>query len=99
MADPVLESQSLTELRRSERLSVLLGRIKSLAERHFPAGPVDVELDYDPEVPTDEFIVLSVTASGSVRQIVDHLREWRRQVHRIAADEFDMFRISVRDIV
>ncbi|HUG93384.1 MAG TPA: hypothetical protein VML55_21275 [Planctomycetaceae bacterium] len=77
----------------------LLDEIKQLTQRHFPEGPVEVELDYDPEVPSDEFFVLSVTASGSARQIVERERQWHREVHELARDRFDAFRISVRDIV
>ena len=77
----------------------LLDAIVELTQRHFPKGPVDVETDCDPEVPSDEFFVLSVTVSGSAREIADQQRLWRRTIRSLVGDRFDAFRISVRDIV
>jgi hypothetical protein len=76
----------------------LVPAIKELTERHFPEGPVDVELEFDPEVPSDEFFVFSVTASGAVEQIVARECQWHREIHKLAPDEFDAFRLSVREI-
>lgn len=77
----------------------LLEAVKALTERHFPHGPVDVELEHDPEVPSDEFYLLSVTATGSPREIADQQRLCRREIHRLTGNLFDAFRVSVREIV
>ena len=74
----------------------LLEAVKDVAQRHFPEGPVEVETDCDPEVPSDEFYVLSVMAAGSVEEIAHRRRLCRREVDEIAAELFDRFRISVR---
>ena len=93
-ANPAAKQESRTGAGRGP--ADLLDAVKDVTQRHFPERPVEVESDYDPGVPSDEFYVLSVMASGSVEEIAQRRRLWRREVDELAAEFFDSFRISVR---
>lgn len=83
----------------ARRISLeLLHSVKALTERHYPEGPVEIEIEADPEMPSYEFFVFSVTTSGSAEQIVDRECLWHREIYRIAPDDFDAFRLSIRSI-
>jgi hypothetical protein len=83
----------------ARRISLeLLHSVKELTERHFPEGTVEIEIEADPEVAFYQFFVFSVTASGTAERIVDRECLWHREIHRLAPDDFDAFRLSVRSI-
>jgi hypothetical protein len=45
----------------------------------FP-GPVESHLEVDPELPSKQFLVLTVRASGKPKELVRRRREWHRRV-------------------
>ena len=79
--------------------AVFLADVRAITERLFPHGPVDVELDCDPSVPSEEFYLVSVTATGSASEIVDRECEWDREICHLDPNLPITFRLSVREIV
>ncbi|HVC98613.1 MAG TPA: hypothetical protein VND64_33410 [Pirellulales bacterium] len=47
----------------------------AITDELFP-GPISVSTEADPEAPSQSFLVLTVEASGEVREIVQRRREW-----------------------
>jgi hypothetical protein len=106
MQDSLATSQSAAELelernghgQNSGDPAELLDAIKEITQRHFPEGPIAVESEYDPEVPSDEFFVLSVTASGPAKDIVERECRWHREVYDIARESSHLFRLLVQAV-
>ena len=81
-----------------EQVRHFLGAIQGLTKQHFPEGPVEMDVDDHPEFSSEEFFVLSVSASGSTSEIVDRECKWHRDVYEIVVDESDAFRLLVRAV-
>jgi hypothetical protein len=60
-------------------VSELPVEIVQISTELFP-GPLEVQLETDPEMPDDSFLVLTVHADGPVKNIVRRRREWHRRV-------------------
>ncbi len=52
----------------------------------FPPGAFDIRLAVDPDDPTDEYIVFSVSATGKHRDIFDREHKWHEEVSRIVGE-------------
>ncbi|HET6882024.1 MAG TPA: hypothetical protein VFI31_17790 [Pirellulales bacterium] len=51
----------------------------------FP-GPLEAHWENDPELPNQQFLVVTVHASGQPRQLVERRREWHRRVSKSLPD-------------
>ena len=60
----------------------LIAMTKSL----FPPGAIDIRLEVDPDDPTDEYIVFSVSATGEHREIFDREDKWHEEASRIVGE-------------
>lgn len=59
--------------------------ILEISAQLFP-GPLQLDHESDPESPGERFLVLTVRASGSPRELVERRREWHRRVSEVLPD-------------
>jgi hypothetical protein len=74
-------------------LKTKLAAARRITEEMFP-GNMTIETDYDPEYPSDEFIVFNVQASGATSELLDRQCEWHRRLAAAIPDYADA-RISI----
>ena len=72
----------------------IIGRIVRISERLFP-GPVSFEYSFDPEDPSDEWLVFDVTAKGEYADYRDREFEWHEEVEKIIPDTLCEFRLCI----
>ncbi len=65
-----------------------------LTQELFP-GQVRVEVEQDPEIPDDSYLVFNVAAEGTVPDIVKRRLEWHNQVRELIPDRAQRLRLSV----
>lgn len=82
------------ESRLASLLVIVIGRIVEISEHLFP-GPVSFQYTYDPENPSDEYLVFDVVARGSYADYRDREFEWHEEVRKIVPGAFSEFRLCV----
>jgi hypothetical protein len=78
----------------SSTIVATMGRIIAMSERLFP-GPVNVEYSFDPENPSDEYLVFEVVAHGEYKDYCNREFEWHEEVERIVPGTIGKLRLSV----
>jgi hypothetical protein len=72
----------------------VIGKIIAMSQRLFP-GSVSIDYSYDPENPTDEYLIFDVVAHGEYADFRDREFEWHQQVRKIVPGSLGEFRLSV----
>ena len=72
----------------------LINQIAEVSASIFP-GPVSFEKTYDPENPSDEYVVFDVVAKGEYAQYRDRIIVWHDEVDRIVPNNGGAFRLIV----
>jgi hypothetical protein len=65
-----------------------------LTQSLFP-GQVRVEVEQDPELPDDSYLVFNVAARGTPAEIVNRRLQWHEQVHELIPERAQRLRLSV----
>ena len=78
-------------------VTAYLPAVLAMTRRLFPAAPLTVQLDIDPEIPDDRHIIVLVDVSGMSVDQMSHLQqEWIRQIFDICpAPHVCVFRIGL----
>lgn len=71
-----------------------IGKIVELSQRLFP-GSVSFEYAYDPEDPSEEWLVFDVTAKGEYKDYRETVQQWHDEVEQIVPGTLCEFRLSV----
>ena len=72
----------------------VIGQIVELSERLFP-GPIAIEYSYDPENPSDEFLVFDVVARGEYKDYCEQEFQWHEEVRKIVPGTLGEFRLCI----
>jgi hypothetical protein len=65
-----------------------------LTQSLFP-GQVRVEVEQDPELPDDSYLVFNVAAEGTLAEIVSRRLQWHDQVRELLPERAQRIRLSV----
>jgi hypothetical protein len=76
------------------KLVEVVGKIVALSQRLFP-GPVTIDYSYDPENPSDEYLVFDVVAQGQYADYRDREFQWHEEVEKIVPGSLGDFRLCV----
>ncbi len=71
-----------------------MARAIRLTQSLFP-GVVRVEVEQDPEIPDDSYLVFNVTAEGPLADVVSRRLQWHEQVRGLIPDAAQRLRLSV----
>jgi hypothetical protein len=71
-----------------------MARAIRLTQSLFP-GQVRVEVEQDPEIPDDSYLVFNVTAEGPLADVVNRRLQWHEQVRGLIPDAAQRLRLSV----
>jgi hypothetical protein len=72
----------------------VIGRIVEISQGLFP-GPISLKHSYDPENPSDEWLVFDVTAKGEFKDYRDREFQWHEEVEKIFPGTLSEFRLCV----
>lgn len=75
-------------------LEAKLAAARRITEELFP-GEITIETDFDPEYPSEEFVVFNVRATGETKELLDRQCEWHRRIAAIVPADGESFRISI----
>ena len=85
----IKKKASNTSQRRNRRKSIAAALIPpqviDVSADLFP-GPLKAYWEADPDLPNEQFLVVTVQASGQPRQLVARRREWHRRVSKSLPD-------------
>lgn len=71
-----------------------LGELVQIAEELFP-GPVSVDIETDPELPSERYAVFNVTATGDMTDVINRHRTWHERTALVVPDHCDKIRLSI----
>lgn len=71
-----------------------LDRIMDLTAELFP-GPAVLRRDFDPDFPNDQWLVMEVEATGTVREILDREIDWHRRLDSLDPSIANQFRLCL----
>jgi hypothetical protein len=75
----------------------VLQQIEAMTRSLFP-GPVTYEYSFDPEDPTDEYVIFGVVAKGEFKDYRDTVFQWHDEVRKIVPGSGGEFSLSVTPI-
>jgi len=82
------------ELQLGKVLVEVTGKIVAMSQRLFP-GPVSIDYSYDPENPSDEYLIFDVVAEGDYADYRERIFQWHEEVRRIVPGSLGEFTLSV----
>lgn len=71
-----------------------LERVVGFTKEIFP-GELEIREEDDPEIPGVGYVVLSVTAQGSVEEVVARNDRWHRELRGSSLRRPELFRLSI----
>lgn len=74
--------------------ATVLQQIEAMTRSLFP-GPVSYEYSFDPEDPSDEYVIFDVIAHGEYRDYHDLELQWHDEVRKIVPGALGEFCLSV----
>lgn len=92
-----LSSMQVGQGEAAQFAATILPAIDPIAEmtlRLFP-GPLSIEYAYDPENPSDQWLVFDVVAQGEYKDYRDRQFQWHEEVRAIVPGESGEFRLSI----
>ena len=72
----------------------VLQQIEAMTRSLFP-GPVSYEYSFDPEDPSDEYVIFDVVAHGEYKDYRDRELQWHDEVRKIVPGSGGEFSLSV----
>ena len=72
----------------------VIGKIIAMSQRIFP-GPVSIDYSYDPENPSDEYLIFDVVAQGEYADYRERQVQWHEEVRRIVPGSLGEFTLSI----
>jgi hypothetical protein len=72
----------------------VIGKIVAMSQRLFP-GPVSIDYSYDPENPSDEYLIFDVVANGEYAEYRERIFQWHEEIRRIVPGSLGEFTLSV----
>ena len=72
----------------------VLQQIEAMTRSLFP-GPVSYEYSFNPEDPSDEYLIFDVVAKGEYKDYRGTVFQWHDEVRKIAPGSLGEYRLSV----
>jgi hypothetical protein len=90
----VVKFQQQEESELAPILVNVIGRIVEISQRLFP-GPVTFDYSFDPENPSDEYLVFDVITRGEFADYCDREYAWHEEVEKVVPGALCEFRLCV----
>jgi hypothetical protein len=89
----IANDSALTTISKPE-ISSRLASVLAMTQELFP-GEVKVCEKEDPEIPDESYVVLYVSSSNSVEDIVGRYTDWHQRITEVAPDALGLFRLAI----
>jgi hypothetical protein len=88
-------SEAGDDLRVRSKLDDQAQAIRTITEKLFPPGALEVQSQSDPDEPVNEYWVLDVQAEGEIADVIAREREWHMEVSRAIPGDSSWLRLCV----